>query len=93
MVTTSLKLPDSLKERIVKLAAETGKTSHAFMVDAIAEHAGRVEEDRAFMAKALAAKKHYDETGIGYDVDEVHDYLRAKIKGISLPEPKPVKRI
>ena len=44
------------------------------------------------MARAIEAKKHYDETGIGYDVDEVHAYLRAKIQGVTLPEPKPVKR-
>ncbi len=92
MATTSLKLPDSLKERIVKLAADTGKSAHAFMVEAIVEQTERVEEDRAFMARAIASKKHYDETGIGYDADEVHAYLRAKIQGITLPEPKPIKR-
>ena len=92
MATTSLKLPDALKERIAKIAESTGKTPHAFMVDAILEQAERVEEDHAFMAQALAAKKHYDETGIGYDADEVHAYLRAKIQGLPLPELKPVKR-
>ena len=92
MSTTSLKLPDSLKQRVNALAELAGKSPHAFMVDAIAEQAERVEEDRAFMAQALVAKKHYDETGIGYDVDEVHAYLRAKIQGVMLPEPKPVKR-
>lgn len=92
MATTSLKLPDELKARVAKLAESTGKTSHAFMVEAIATETERAEEDRAFMARALEAKKHYDETGIGYDVDEVHAYLRAKIQGISLPEPKSVKR-
>ena len=92
MATTSLKLSDALKERVSKIAEATGRTPHAFMVDAIAEQTERIEEDQAFMAQALAAKKHYDETGIGYDVDEVHAYLRAKIQGITLPEPKPVER-
>jgi predicted transcriptional regulator len=90
--TTSLKLPDNLKERIAKLAADSGKSAHAFMVEAIAEQTERVEEDRAFMARAEASLKHYQETGIGYDADEVHTYLRAKIQGISMPEPKPIKR-
>jgi len=92
MATTSLKLPDALKERVIKLAESAGKTPHAFMVEAIATETERIEEDRAFMARAIEAKKHYDETGIGYDVDDVHAYLRAKIQGITLPEPKPVKR-
>ena len=92
MSTTSLKLPDSLKERIAQLATATGKTPHAFMVEAISEQTERVEEDRAFMARAEQSLKHYQKTGIGYDADEVHAYLRAKIHGIILPEPKPVKR-
>lgn len=92
MATTSIKLPDSLKERIVKLAAETGKTAHAFMVDAIAEQIERVEEDRAFMARAEASLQHYKETGIAYDADEVHRYLRAKIQGLDPVKPRPIKR-
>lgn len=91
MATTSLKLPDSLKERIAKLAMETGKTPHAFMVEAICEQTERVEEDRAFMARAIASKKHFDETGIAYDADEVNAYFRAKIQGIELPKPQPKK--
>ena len=91
MATTSLKLPDSLKERIAKLAMETGKTPHAFMVEAICEQTERIEEDHAFMARAIASKKHFDETGIAYDADEVNAYFRAKIQGIELPKPQPKK--
>lgn len=89
MATTSLKLPDSLKERIVKLAADTGKTAHAFMVEAIAEQTERIEEDRAFMTRAIASKKHFDETGIGYPADEVHAYIREKLKGNNPPALTP----
>ena len=83
---------DLLKQRVAKQAKLAGKTAHAFMVDVIAEQTERIEEDRAFMARAEASLNHYQETGIGYDVDEVHAYLRAKIQGVALPEPKPVKR-
>ena len=76
----------------MKLAADSGKTAHAFMIEAIAAHAERVEEDRALMARAEASLKHYQETGIGYDADEVHDYLRAKILGLNPAEPQPIKR-
>ena len=34
-VTTSLKLPDALKNTIAKLAAFQGKTAHALMVDTV----------------------------------------------------------
>jgi predicted transcriptional regulator len=33
--TTSLKLPDALKEQIAQTAAREGKTAHALMVDAL----------------------------------------------------------
>jgi predicted transcriptional regulator len=92
MATTSLKLPDALKQRVNALAEFVGKSPHAFMVEAIALETERIEEDRSFMARAEASLKHYQETGIGYDADEVHAYLRAKIQGISLPEPNPIKR-
>ena len=91
MATTSLKLPDALKQRINTLAELAGKSPHAFMVDVIAEQTERIEEDRAFMARAIASKKHFDETGIAYDADEVNAYFRAKIQGIELPKPQPKK--
>ena len=91
MTTTSLKLPDALKQRVNTLAELAGKSPHAFMVDVIAEQTERIEEDRAFMARAMASKKHFDETGIAYDADEVNAYFRAKIQGIELPKPQPKK--
>lgn len=81
MATTSLKLPDALKERVNALAELVGKSPHAFMVDVIAEQTERVEKRYAFIQSALEAKKDFDQTGIAYDADEVHAYVRARIKG------------
>ena len=92
MATTSLKLPDSLKERVMKLASDTDKTAHAFMLEAVAEKATREEQERALMARAEASLQHYKETGIAYDADEVMAYFRAKIQGVELPKPQPIKR-
>lgn len=91
MATTSLKLPDALKERISKIAEATGKTPHAFMVEAIAVEAERTEKYQDFMQSALDAKKNFDETGMAYDADEVHAYMRAKIKGQNPPPLIPKK--
>jgi predicted transcriptional regulator len=79
MATTSLKLPDALKERVVKLAELAGKSPHAFMVDVIANETERAEKRQAFIQSAIEAKKNFDETGMGYDGDEVSAYFRAKI--------------
>lgn len=86
MATTSLKISDELKARVAKLAESAGKTPHAFMVEAIATETERAEEDRAFMARALEARKHYQETGIGYPAEDVYEYIREKLKGNNPPD-------
>jgi len=83
MATTSLKLPDALKQRINTLAELAGKSPHAFMVDVIAEQTERVEKRYAFIQSALEAKKDFDQTGIAYDADEVHGFMHARIKGLN----------
>ncbi len=87
MATTSLKLPDSLKERVAKQAELAGKSSHAFMVDVIASETERAEKRHDFIQSALEAKKNFDEVALAYDGDEVMAYFRAKIQGITLPKP------
>lgn len=91
MATTSLKLSEELKERVAKLAEASGKSAHAFMVDAIATEAQRIEEDQAFLARAEASLKHYKETGISYAAEDVHAYIYAKLKGEPLPALIPVR--
>jgi predicted transcriptional regulator len=86
MSTTSLKLPDNLKQRVNTLAELAGKSPHAFMVDVITEQTERAERRYEFIQSALAAKQDFDATGMGYDADEVHDFMRAKIKGLN-PAP------
>ncbi len=84
MATTSLKLPDSLKQRINTLAEIAGKSPHAFMLEVIAEQTDRAEKRLAFIQSALAAKKDFAETGMAYDAGQVHTYLQAKIKGLQV---------
>ena len=91
MATTSLKLSDGLKARAQAAAEQQGLSPHAFMVQAI-EHATKGSELRAdFIADALAARKHMQETGIGYAAEDVHEYIRARIRGESpaFPQPTP----
>lgn len=87
MATTSLKLPDALKERVAKVAEIAGKSPHAFMVEVIANETERAEKRQDFIQSALEAKRDFDETGLAYDGDEVMTYFRAKIQDISLPKP------
>ena len=88
MSTTSLKLPDALKQRAVAAAQRQGLTPHAFMVQAI-EHAATAAENRArFVAEAEAARKALRKSAKGYAADEVHAYIRNRLSGKASARPK-----
>ena len=89
--TTTLKLPDHLKKRIAPLAESTGKTPHAWMVEAIEAQATLAEKRKAFVADALAAEEEVRRTGKVYAIDDVHRYMRALARGKKARRPKPVK--
>ena len=88
MSTTSLKLPDELKQRAIKVAKELGFSPHAFMVDAIEDAATRAEKRARFVAEALAERDAMIESGKGFAADEVHAYLKARVAGKKVPRPK-----
>jgi len=89
--TTTLKLPDNLKKRIAPLAESTGKTPHAWMVEAIETQATLAEKRKAFVADARAAEKEVERTGKVYAFDDVHRYMRALARRKKARWPKPVK--
>ena len=67
MATTSLKLPDDLKEQATKAAAVLGLSPHAFMVEAIKLATHNVELHLAFLAQAYVARKQTIKTGKAYE--------------------------
>ncbi len=58
MSTTTIRLPQELKERVAKLAEQTGKTSHAIILDAIAQRMSEEEQRNEFYD---TAEKRYAE--------------------------------
>ena len=70
MATTSLKLPDDLKEQATKAAAVLGLSPHAFMVEAIRQAAHNAELRRAFIAEASDSRKQANTSGAGYERSE-----------------------
>lgn len=89
--TTTLKLPEPLKARIVPLAEAAGKSPHAWMIEALEERVAQSEAYAAFMAEALEADRKMTETGLGYAAEDVHQYLLDKLEGKPVKRPKPVK--
>jgi len=65
MSTTSLKLPDELKQRIAEAARRAGITPHAFMVAAIEQATASAETRAHFVAQAEAARKDMLDSGRG----------------------------
>lgn len=88
MSTTSLKLPDEIKQLAAVAAKNQGVTPHAFMVDAIRTAAVAAEKRAAFVADAVASKSETLKSGKGYSADEVHAYIQARARGKTVPRPK-----
>lgn len=88
MSTTSLKLPDELKQRAAAVAEKLGVSPHAFMVRAIELAATAAEQRAGFVAEAQAARDQMLKTAKGYDAGEVHAWLMARIAGKKPAKPK-----
>ena len=88
MSATSLKLPDDLKRRIVKLAASAGQTPHAFMVEALAREAERSELRQQFAAEAAESEREALGTGKAHSLDATFNYLAARIGGKNPRRPR-----
>jgi predicted transcriptional regulator len=88
MSTTSLKLPDDVKQLAIAAAKQQGVTPHAFMVDAIRLAATAAEKRAAFVSEAVAAKAEMIKSGKGYAAADVHAYIRSRAKGKTVAKPK-----
>jgi len=91
MTTTSLKLPDALKQRAAEAAQRQGISPHAFMVQAIEQAAAQAEQRAAFVAEALAAREQVLASGEGYEASDVHAWLQARVadRQAEKPQAKP----
>ena len=88
MSATSLKLPDDLKRRIARLAASSGQTPHAFMVDALAREAERSELRQRFAAEAAESEQEALRSGKAHSLAASFDYLAARISGEKPRRPR-----
>lgn len=88
--STTLKLPEELKFRIVSLAQASGRTPHAFMVEALDTQARLAEQRQAFINDALASAAEVDAGGALYAMQDVHDYILARSAGKAAKHPKAI---
>ena len=84
--TTTLKLPEELKARIVSAAQASGKSPHAFMVEALEAQARLAEMRQSFMDDEV------DAGGELYAMEDVQAYILARTSGKAAKRPKPIAR-
>lgn len=87
MSTTSLKLPDELRQRAVSAAEELGISPHAFMVNAIRQATHDVEQRATYVTQARQARGEMLEGGDGHAAEDVRIYLRRRIEDGQLGRP------
>ena len=81
MSTTTIRLEDDLKARVAAAAERAGKTSHAFILDAIAQTVEQAEQDDDFHRSANARWAQVLETGKTVAWEEAKTYLEARSRG------------
>ena len=88
MATTTLKLPAELKERVASIVDGTGKSPHAFMIEAIEQQTRLAEQRKEFVADALKARDHAMSTGKAYALDDVKRYFAERLAGKAARRPR-----
>lgn len=87
MQTTTIRLDDSMKERIAAAADHAGKSAHAFILDAISQTVEQVELDREFNEIADERWKGILASGKTVSWEDAKAYLAAKSRGESPNKP------
>ncbi len=94
MSTTTIRLPDALKERVAHAAAHCNQTAHSFILEAIAEKTER--EERRQQLEEAADRRYANILASGETIawDEMRTYLEAKLAGQNpaLPQARKLAR-
>ena len=81
MSTTTIRLPDELKARVVRAAERAGTTSHSFILDAIAEKATQDEARADFYETAERRYEDFLASGKTIPWAEMQRYLENRVAG------------
>jgi predicted transcriptional regulator len=81
MSTTTIRLPDRLKARVSAAAKRAGKTTHSFILEAIAEKTD--EEERRSDFHEVAEKRYAGIVATGETIpwSEMRTYLENRLAG------------
>lgn len=74
-MATSIKIDDTLKDRVLHLASQRRRSPHWVMLEAIRQYVDREEARERFKQEALASWTAYQETGRHLTGQEVRTWL------------------
>ena len=87
--TTTIRLDDELRARVAAVAEREGKSSHAFIVEAIAQTVEQAELKSEFQREADERWAKILDQGKTVPWDEMRSYLTARAAGqSSVPRPR-----
>lgn len=92
MSTTTIRLPDDLKARVLRAAENAGITPHGFILEAIAEKTGRRERHGQFHDIANRRLAAIRKTGKTIPWRDVRAYLEKRADGGKAVRPGASKR-
>jgi predicted transcriptional regulator len=87
MSTTTIRLPEELKERIARAAERAGKSTHSFILEALAEKADSEELRTAFESEAEARFANILSSGKTIPWADMRHYLEESAAGKQPPRP------
>lgn len=87
MSTTTIRMPDELKQRVAAAAERAGTTPHAFILDAIADKAGQQERRAEFDAVAEQRFAGIVSSGKAIPWQEMRGFLEARVAGKAAKRP------
>lgn len=88
MSTTTIRINDELKARVAAAAERAGKTTHGFILDAIAQATEEAERNDKFHRVAEERWAKYLANGETVPWKEARTYLQARARGEKLPRPR-----
>jgi predicted transcriptional regulator len=89
MSTTTIRLPQELKERIARAAERAGTTAHSFILEAIAEKAEQEERRGEFQNTAERRYAEIVASGKTVPWTEMRRYLERRLTSNKIARPKP----
>jgi predicted transcriptional regulator len=88
MSTTTIRLPEDLKARVSAAAKRSGKSTHGFILEAIAEKAAQEGQRADFDAVAEERFARIASSGKTVPWREMRGYLEDRLAGKKVKRPK-----